>query len=73
MREILVEGEHFVLGACFVRSTIVARFYYRGVTVAIDKEGRTDELDVDDGWVMAAAGGTWLSVGKDSLRRWSMV
>lgn len=73
MREIIVGGENFVLGACFAHTMIVARLYYRGVTVAIDKENRIDELEVDDGWVLPAAAGTWLSVRKDTLRRWSLV
>ena len=73
IREINVESENFIFGACFVGSDIVAHLYYRDVTVAIDEEDRIHELEVDDGWLVPAAAGTWLSVSKDSLRRWSLV
>jgi hypothetical protein len=73
MRVIDVEGEGFILGACFARTGIVAHLYYRGVTVAIDDEDRIQELEVDDGGVVPAAAGSWLSVRKDTVRRWSLV
>jgi hypothetical protein len=73
MHVIDVEGESFILGACFARSGIVAHLYRTGVTVAIDDEDRVQELEVDDGWVVPAAAGSWLSVRKDTVRRWSLV
>lgn len=71
VREIDVEGEDFILSACLVGERIVARLYYRQVTAAIDGEGRVEELDVDDGWLVPAAD-SWLSVRPDSLRRWAL-
>jgi hypothetical protein len=73
MRVIDVEGETFFLGACFVPSGIVAHLYDRGFTVVIDDEDRIQELEVDDGGVVPAAAGSWLSVRKDTVRRWSLV
>ena len=73
VREIDVEGENFIFGACFVGSGIVARLYYRQVTVVIDEDDRIQELAVDDGGVAPSAAGTWLSVGSNTLRRWALV
>ena len=70
LREIRIPNENFILGACFVRKYIVARLYYREVTVAIDERAQIVELDVDDGWLVPAAG-SWLSVSDDAIRRWS--
>lgn len=73
IRDIDVEGEDFILSACFVHSAIAARLYYKGVTVAIDEQDRIHELEVDDGWLVPATGGSWLSARKETLRRWALV
>jgi len=72
-REIRVKDEDFVFGACFVHPYIVAHLYNRAVTVAIDEEDRVEELEVDDGWIVPAAAGSWVSVRQDTLRLWSLV
>jgi len=69
LREIRIPRENFILGACFVGTYIVARLYYREVTAVIDERNQIAELDVDDGWLVPAAG-SWLSVGSDGIRRW---
>jgi hypothetical protein len=72
VREISLLDRDSIFGACFVRSGIVAHLYNKGATVAIDEENRIEQLEVDDGWIVPAAPGSWLSVRKDTVRRWSL-
>ena len=59
--------------ACFVREHLVARLL-DGVarTVAVDRRGRVEELDVGPGWLVPAWD-SWLTVERTRLRRWTLV
>jgi hypothetical protein len=73
LRHIDAEDEELHQGACFVGSHVLARLYRRQATVAIDAEGRLEELEVDNGWLVPGADDSWLSVTANSVRRWILV
>ncbi|HVF14246.1 MAG TPA: hypothetical protein VM942_06570 [Acidimicrobiales bacterium] len=66
-------GTFWDLTACFAGKQLVARLSGEPqATVAVLGDGKLEPLDVGDGWLVPAAGRTWLTVEPGRIRRWRL-